>query len=300
MFEWTLFPGHTTLQLLREILRMMTENRTQPEQFEDRIICMSMYNDKRFPKGHWSLLGPGNEEQWYGTHTHKPNCSWNGSAEMMMLHLRVSGHPIFRATSALDRGFLKSKGGGQLSIHYNGDSTTGKLLFRIVISVNQLSVYGAISDRCEELAQQILDHSFSSTERSVANTNEESESRISPNVVSILTDPPSTNVPVQGDLLRCHTKRCDKLPEHIRVGKASDAAGYLRNRSLGQYFMTIHDMDLTGFGHAGPCREYTSHRSDEASTPKGWIRVNTKIGSVFGSQGYISLVSIWNWKWDRS
>ena len=28
-FEWTIFPGHTTLQLLREIQRTMAENRIQ-------------------------------------------------------------------------------------------------------------------------------------------------------------------------------------------------------------------------------------------------------------------------------
>ena len=86
-----------------------------------------------------------------------------------MLHLRESGHPVFRATSPLGRGFLKSKKGGKISIHYNGDSTTAELLFRTIISVNQLSVYGATSAWCEELAQQISDHSFSSAVKPVAN-----------------------------------------------------------------------------------------------------------------------------------
>ena len=68
------------------------------------------------------------------------------SADMIMLHLRESGHPIFRASLALDRGSLKSKKGGKLWVHYNDDSSTGELLFRTIISVNQLSVYGVISD----------------------------------------------------------------------------------------------------------------------------------------------------------
>ena len=176
----------TTLQLLREIQRTMEENKILPEKFEDRIIFMSVHNDidwgkagnedfcmsnsssvaayaRRFPEGHWSFLGPGTEEKWYGTHIHKPNGLWNNSAEMMMLHLRGSGHPKFRATSALDRGSSEGKGGGTLSIHYNGDSTTAESLFRIIISVNQLSVYGAIADWCQKFAQQISDHSFSNT-----------------------------------------------------------------------------------------------------------------------------------------
>ena len=74
---------------------------------------------------------------------------------------------------------------------------TADLLFRMIISVNQLSVCGPISDWCEELAQQISDHSFYSSVRPVANMNDESQSHISPNVMSILTNPHSTNVPVQ-------------------------------------------------------------------------------------------------------
>ena len=44
-FEWKKFPGHTTLELLREIQRTLAENRIQPELFKDRIIFMSMCND---------------------------------------------------------------------------------------------------------------------------------------------------------------------------------------------------------------------------------------------------------------
>ena len=45
-FEWNnTFAGHTVLDLLHEIHRKMTENRIKLEEFEDRIIFMSMYND---------------------------------------------------------------------------------------------------------------------------------------------------------------------------------------------------------------------------------------------------------------
>ena len=37
-----------------------------------------------------------------------------------MLHFAEVGHPVFRATSALERGELKSKGKGKKSIHFNG------------------------------------------------------------------------------------------------------------------------------------------------------------------------------------
>ena len=61
-----------------------------------------------------------------------------------------SGHPFFRATSALERGTLKSKGGGKLSIHFCGDYDNVELLFRIIVSVNQLSIRRAVADLCEE------------------------------------------------------------------------------------------------------------------------------------------------------
>ena len=44
-FEWYIFPGHTMLELLHEIHRKMAENRIRLEEFEDRIIFVSMHND---------------------------------------------------------------------------------------------------------------------------------------------------------------------------------------------------------------------------------------------------------------
>ena len=61
-----------------------------------------------------------------------------------------SGHPVFRATSPLSRGQLKSKYGGKLSIHYAAALETIETVFRTMTSVNQLSLYGAITEMCEE------------------------------------------------------------------------------------------------------------------------------------------------------
>ena len=67
-----------------------------------------------------------------------------------MLTCAESKHPIFRSTSPLSRGVLQSKGGGKLSIHFCADGETVETVFRTIISVNQLSIYGAVSDVCEE------------------------------------------------------------------------------------------------------------------------------------------------------
>ena len=71
-------------------------------------------------------------------------------AERMMITLAESGHPVFRATSPLSRGQLKSKGGGKLSIHYCADQDTITTVFRTITSVNQLSLYGTVAEMCEE------------------------------------------------------------------------------------------------------------------------------------------------------
>ena len=55
------------------------------------------------------------------------------------------------------------KGGGSTSTHCNAEPTTAELLLRIIVSANQLGVYGAKADSCQDLAQQIVPHSPPST-----------------------------------------------------------------------------------------------------------------------------------------
>ena len=99
------------------------------------------------------FLGLGSEKKWYGTHSEKPDGKWDKTAEKMMLNFAQSGHRIFRATSALERGELRSKGKGKKSIHFNGSEANIELTLRTVISVNQLSIYGAVADLCKELSK---------------------------------------------------------------------------------------------------------------------------------------------------
>ena len=105
---------------------------------------------KRFPPRRWSFLGPGSEKKWYSTCIDEPQGEWDRVAELMMIKFRESGHPVFRATSPLSRGTLESKGGGKLSIHFCADGDTIETVFRTMISVNQPSIYGAVSDLCDE------------------------------------------------------------------------------------------------------------------------------------------------------
>ena len=108
------------------------------------------HNAKRFSARQWSILGLGSEKKWYSTNEDSPQGEWDRIAEQMMLTFAESKHPVFRSTSPLSRGVLKSKGGGKLSIHFCADPGKIETVFRTSVSVNQLRIYGAVSDMCEE------------------------------------------------------------------------------------------------------------------------------------------------------
>ena len=100
----------------------------------------------QIPRGHWPFLGPGSEEKWDGTYIDKLDGSWDQTAGNMMANSSESGHPIFRASSALEGRELHSKGGCKKSTHFIGSHENIELLLGRVISANQLSVYGAAAD----------------------------------------------------------------------------------------------------------------------------------------------------------
>ena len=95
---------------------------------------------KGFGARQWSFLGPGSEKKWYSINEDSPQGEWDKIAERMLLEFADSGHPVFRATSPLPRGMLKSRGGGKLSIHYCADLETITTVFRTIFTVRQLSL----------------------------------------------------------------------------------------------------------------------------------------------------------------
>ena len=123
-------------------------------ELSDQLVSMC---SKRFSPGKWSFLGPGSEKKWYSAHEYKPQGEWDRVPKQMMMEFSESGHPVFRAASPLSRGVLKSKGGGKLSIHFCADQGTIETVFRTIISVNQLSIYGAVSNFCEEAKLAMLE-----------------------------------------------------------------------------------------------------------------------------------------------
>ena len=160
------------MQLCDKIHDLLSKLGQTPETFTGRILFMSMFNDiscdrkdnkdeclknaetvkvlaRRFGIGQWSFIGPGSEKKWHSSEN-SPQGEWDNIAEKMLLEFAESGHPIFRATTPLSRGILKSRGRGKLSIHFAADQDTIDTIYRIILSVNQLSVYGAVAAICEE------------------------------------------------------------------------------------------------------------------------------------------------------
>ena len=108
---------------------------------------------KRFAAGQWSFFGFGSEKKWYSIIEDSPQGEWDKMEEKMVVTLAESGHPVFRTTSPLSRGVLKSKGGGKLSIHCCADFSIISTVFRTVTSVS--SVFTEQSQKCVKIMNLI-------------------------------------------------------------------------------------------------------------------------------------------------
>ena len=231
------------------------------------------YVQKRFPEGRWSFFGAGSEKKLYSTYIDRPREEWDRVAELMMIKFRESGHPVFRATSPLSRGTVKSKGSGKLSIHFCADGDTIETVFRTIMSVNQLGIYGAVSDLCDEYRA-----CQARTARLVVA--EQSDPHFAPADLLVTTSTPSTEVPAQENLLQNYREQVEKLQQPDRVIKICTDAGFLTTVEVGQYFMTKDTEEFSQFTEPETCRACILPRDEKSSDPKGWIRGNTKIGPV--------------------
>ena len=222
---------------------------------------------KRFGIGQWSFIGPGSEKKWYPSEN-SPQGAWDYVAEEMLLKFAESGHPIFRSTTPLSRGKLKSKGKGKVSIHFSSDQDTVDTIYRIILSVNQLSIYGAVAAICDEYESH-----QDSTEQPVILVEQ-----------SIVLGEIKAEVPVHDEeprddqiILQQYVQQVESLSPENRVSKFCKEAGFMSVVEVGQYFVT---RNASEFLHTVACREYTLPRDDKASQPKGWIRGNTRIGPI--------------------
>ena len=222
---------------------------------------------RKFGTGQWSFIGPGSEKKWYSMKEDSPQGIWDRIAEKMLVEF-AERCPIFRATTPLSRGQLRSKGHGKLSIHFAATQETIETIFRIIVSAIQLSLYGVVAEMCEEYESL---HDRSGRLDKVMGQ-------------SIVLSEIKTEIPLENDdpanqnfLLQRYQERIKNLSQTDRVSKFCMDAGFLSVVEIGQYFMTKDNGEQL---YAMTCREYTLPRNDGSSQPKGWIQGNTKIGPV--------------------
>ena len=210
-----------------------------------RIFCI----------GQWSFLGPGSDKKWYSSEN-SPQGAWNNIAEQMLLEFAESEHPIFRATTPLSRGQLKSKGRGKLSLHFTADQDT---IYRIILSVNQLSVYGAVAAVCEEFE----DHQDRTGELVILMGQ------------SIVLGEVKAETPLHDEnpmndqiIWQQHIQQIESLSPENRLSKFCKEAGFLRVVEVGQCFVTKDTGDFRQFRSVA-CRENTLRRDgQEDGVPK--------------------------------
>ena len=220
---------------------------------------------KKVAVGQWSFIGPGSEKKWYSMEENSPQGIWDHIAEKMLLEFAESGCPIFRATTPFTRGKLKSKGHGKLSVHFAADHGTIETFFRIIVFANQLSLYGAVANMCEEF-ESLQDRSGQ------------------PDVLMgqlIVLSEIKAEVPFENDipshqnlLLQRYEELIEMLSQENKVSKFCMDAGFI-HVEIGQYFMT-KDTGEQFFARA--CREYTLPREDDHHNQKDGSRGTPKLG----------------------
>ena len=156
----------------------------------------------------------------------------------------------------------------KLSIHFAADGDTIDTIFRIILSVNQLSVYGAVAAVCEEFES----HQDGSGEPEVLMGQ------------SIVLGEVKAEAPLHDEnpmndqiIWQQYIQQVESLSPENKVSKFCKEAGFMRVVEVGQYFVTKDTGSLRRFRSVA-CREYTLPRDDPASQAKGWTQGNMRIG----------------------
>ena len=155
-----------------------------------------------------------------------------------------------------------------MSIHFSADPDTVDTIYRIILSVNQLSIYGAVAAICDEYEG----HPDSTGEPVIL----EGQSIV---LGEIKAEAPARNEELEDAkiILQKYFQQVNSLSPENRLSKFCKEAGFMSVVEVGQYFVT---RNASEFLHTVACREYTLPRDDQASQPKGWIRGNTRIGPI--------------------
>ena len=163
-----------------------------------------------------------------------------------MINFSESGHPVFLGSSALEReAFKKIKEKKKCQYIFCGDDETADVFCRTIISVNRLSIRGAVADICDELVWRLSGCS-EGTRKPVAEKN--SQTMVLPTELSRTNKTPRSNERVQGNLLRGYQR---KFANQIifQLIKLCSNASITKTVAKGQYFTTLDDAELDKLGY---------------------------------------------------
>ena len=208
---------------------------------------------KRFLQGHWTFPGRGSEKKWYGESSYPPNGEFDSTVDKMEQRFKETGHLVFTIISALSCGIVKRKE----TIHFSGDSSNTELLFQTFHSVNQLSIYGAVPNWCEQFG--LTDEEKARNNLSV---NKSILTSVPSHEVQLLVSPPKLE---SGNSLQENILSFEALSDGIQFSKLCEDAWLKHRVSAGMMYKTRLDED-DGYGKLVPLRrEYTLSRAHPKS-----------------------------------
>ena len=231
-FEWNIFPGFTTLQLVDKVQDFINKM-GDPAQCQGRIIFMSMFNDiiwwttdneqecianarlvslfaRRFPAGRWSCPRTWVRKEVVfclqrKTRRRMGQSRWIDDDQIRRKRTTQFSEPRVHCPEE------HSKAEEVETHRYSSVPMEIRLkLFCTIISVDKLSIFGAVSDVCEEYS----------------------------------TCQTITWRPV-----------VERLSQQDRLIKICTDAGFLKTVEVGQYLMTKHTDEFSQFTEPVTCRE---------------------------------------------
>ena len=163
--------------------------------------------------------------------------------------------PEFKSISASSRGILKLKNNRD-TIHFNADASNTELLFQIIHSVNQLSIYGAVSNWCEQ---------FGLTEE--AKGQEKQKESVSKGVLTCVKSPDvkllvSLPTLVSFSSLRENIQDFESLTETIRSTRVFELASFWHMVSAG--------MNSTSRGRRARIHAFSSKPTIQSLCSNSW------------------------------
>ena len=170
-FEWNIFPGFTTLQLCNSPRVPVKNERRARRMYRTDYLHVDVQRHLMGIQRQWTGMRIKGQARFY-------LCEKIFTRKMVILRTWIRKEMVFYSRIQTTRRMGQSrrtdddqiqwkrtpnlpihestiqrsgKGGGKLSIHFCADGETVETVFRTIISVYQLSIYGAVSDLCEVL-----------------------------------------------------------------------------------------------------------------------------------------------------